>query len=212
MRRNLVDFADPDGKTGYTEGHVYVSRVIWAEWVAGEFMSWLTQNCGRIWICRALAVAIATVSARVSLAADPDLVAGTAMYTAGLPTGDSPDGNMNQYALKINYFLNGKDATGGLGTASVPVPNITAAAGLPTPTAAQVSAASAAKAKAIVAAVNAAMLPGVTVAVDAKTQPGGMYPTGMTKKQIVFVPGRGNVQMDVPVLCPPISLRSPLAV
>ncbi len=165
-------------------------------------MSWLTQNCGRIWICRALAVAIATVSARVTLAADPDLVAGTAMYTAGLPTGDSPDGNMNQYALKINYFLNGKDATGGLGTASVPVPNITAAAGLPTPTAAQVSAASAAKAKAIVAAVNAAMLPGVTVAVDGKTQPGGMYPTGMTKKQIVFVPGRGNVQMDVPVLAP----------
>jgi hypothetical protein len=146
---------------------------------------------------------LATVAlAKQSFAADPDLVAGTAMYTAGMPTGASPDGNMNQYAVKVNYFLNGKDATGGLGVATVPVPNIMPTAGLPNPTAAQVSAASAAKAKAIVDAVNGAKLPGVSVAVDPKTQPGGMYPTGQTMKQNVFVPGRGNVQVDVPVLAP----------
>jgi hypothetical protein len=127
-------------------------------------------------------IAVATVVASAGLGrADTPLTQGSAMYTAGMPTGTSPDTNMNQYAVTVNYFLNGKDPSGGLGMATVPVPNIPATAGLPTPTAAQVAAASAAKAMAIVNAINGAKLPGVMAAVDANTM-AGKFDTGTTEE------------------------------
>ena len=120
--------------------------------------------------------AAAVLWARIGTAAP--LTQGSQMVTAGMPTGMSPDAKMNQYAVQVYYFINGKDPSGGLGMATVPVPNVAATAGLPMPTAAQVAAASAAKAMAIVDAINAAKLPGVMAAVDPNTVM-GMYPTGM---------------------------------
>lgn len=135
----------------------------------------------RSWGYAVVVLAAISAGTGVACAAPMPLVQGSAMFTAGMPTGGSPDGKMNQYAVTVNYFLNGKDNSGGLGMATVPVPNIPATAGLPTPTAAQVAAASAAKAKAIVDAINAAKLPGVMASVDANTM-AGMYPTGMTEE------------------------------
>jgi hypothetical protein len=129
---------------------------------------------GRFWVRCAILIAASAPLGRVCLA--DDLTLGMATYTAGMPTSASPDPKMNQYAVKVNYFLNGKDATGGLGTATIPVPVIPATAGLPNPTPAQVAAASAAKAMAIVNAINGAKLPGVTAMVNPKTV-AGPYPT-----------------------------------
>ena len=144
-------------------------------------MSGESRRYRRGWAYSAITLATMSASAGVVRAADMPLTQGSAMYTAGMPTGTSPDAKMNQYAVTVFYFLNGKDPSGGLGMATVPVPTIPATAGLPKPTAAQVAAASAAKAKAIVDAINGAKLPGVTASVDATTMV-GMFPTGDTEE------------------------------
>lgn len=142
-------------------------------------------------------------------AADPTPVAGSEVVGAGMPTGPSPDKDKKEYSLDILYF----DPTGKLAMTTITVPDIPVTAGLPNPTAAQVAAASAAKAAAIVKAINGAniaiqpvTIDGVTyktltAAINATTVPGGMYPTGKTMPQMVVVRGR-VVTVQVPVLAP----------
>jgi PEP-CTERM motif len=144
------------------------------------------RGCWGNWMCGWIAAAVIVAAAGISRAA---LMQGMQMNTAGMPTGASPDGNMNQYAVTVYYFLNGTDPSGGLGQATIPVPNIPATAGLPTPTAAQVAAGSAAKANAIVMAINNAKLPGVMAAVDADTV-SAQYPTGMTEEYTSKLTGK----------------------
>lgn len=132
-------------------------------------------------------------------AENPTPIVGFEQIAAGMPTGPSPDAKGNLYGLRIFYF----DAIGGLTDSKITVPDIPVTAGLPNPTAAQVSAASAAKAAAIAKAINAAKLNGVTAAVDAKTIQGGVYPTGQTMKQNVINRfGQVIGQVDVPVFAP----------
>ena len=93
----------------------------------------------------------------------PPPVLGNTSLVAGIPTGPSADKDGKLYSLDIYYF----DNVGGLAKSAVTVPNIPMTAGLPNPTAAQILAARTAKAAAIVAAINAAKLNGVTAVVDA---------------------------------------------
>jgi hypothetical protein len=141
--------------------------------------------------------------------AAPTPMAGSQTIGTGMPTGPSPDAGGNLYTLAIYYF----DPNGTQKTATVTVKDIPVTAGLPTPTRAQVEAASLAKAQAIADAINAAniaiqpaMLPGptgaeatyktMTAMVDAYTLL-GMYPTGIVNQKLVK-----GVVVNVPVLAP----------
>ncbi len=119
----------------------------------------------RIWrtLCVSMAGLFLMVATAVAQNA-PAPVLGSTTLGAGTPTGPSPDTKANLYSLDVYYF----NADGSLGKSSVPVPGIPVTAGLPNPTAAQILAARTAKAAAIVAAINAATLNGVTAVVDPK--------------------------------------------
>jgi hypothetical protein len=146
----------------------------------------------RLAFCLGSAASLALTAA--GWAAAPQPMLGSTTFTPGLTTGPSPDKNNNLYSLDIYYF----DNTGTLAKATVKVPNIPVTAGQPNPTPAQVSAASAAKAQAIVAAINAANLNGVT-AMTNNTVPGDKYPTGNVVPQMVVDPRTGKmVTINVP--------------
>jgi hypothetical protein len=153
--------------------------------------------------------AFVLVSAQRLVAVDPVPRQGSQTVTAGMPTGPSPDAANKQYTITVYYT----DPTGKNTSTNVMVPDIPVTAGLPNPTAAQVSTASAAKQAAIIKAINAANIAikpvvvngvtyeKVTAAADAKTVPGGMYPTGQKMPQVIFTP-RGPVVVQVPVFAP----------
>lgn len=113
---------------------------------------------------------------------------GAELEVAGMPTGASPNAANQVYTLKIYYT----DPTGKFTSTMVQVPNIPVTAGLPMPTAAQVTAASKAKQMAVVAAINNALIPIMLVEVNGvkyftltavanMDTTAGKYPTGMTK-------------------------------
>jgi hypothetical protein len=130
---------------------------------------------------------------------DPVPQQGAENVIAGMPTGSSPVPGSNpplNYSLTI-YYTNpaGKNTSTIIQVSGIPV-----TAGLPTPTKAQVEAASAAKQAAIIAAINKAAIPiqpvtinGVTYNTLTATANGtvqGMYPTGTynAKGQPILAP------------------------
>ena len=142
----------------------------------------------KVYQCAALVLATLLALSDSAKAVDPEAFPGTKLIGVGVPTSTSPDVNTNTYNLKIWYIdPAGKKQS----TKVVAVPGIAVTAGFPTPTAAQAAAASAAKAQAIVNAINKAAIAiqpvtidsvtykTVTAAVNPKTQP-GMYYTGTT--------------------------------
>lgn len=147
-------------------------------------------------------------------AADPVPSQGSQSVVAGMPTGASPVPGSNpplNYSLTVYYT----DPTGKNTSTNITVPGIPVTAGLPNPTVAQVNAASLAKQMAIIKAINAANIPikpvtiggttynTLTAAANAKTEPGGMYPTGKTTPQnIVNRFGVVVAVVQVPVLAP----------
>ena len=127
-------------------------------------MSVFSQIALRSWTPAIIFVSIALVlpqSFSNAAAPEPTPVLGTATLEAGIPTGPSPDKNGNLFSLDIFYF----DAGGTLKSSPVTVPGINPPAGN---TPQQIMAARVAKAKAIVDAINAAELNGVTATVDPK--------------------------------------------
>jgi len=123
---------------------------------------------------------------------DPVPQQGAENVIAGMPTGKSPVPGSNpplNYSLTIYYT----DPTGKNTSTNIQVPNIPVTAGLPTPTKAQVEAASAAKQAAIIAAINKAAIPikpvtinGImynTLTATANGTVAGMYPTGRYNAQ-----------------------------
>ena len=146
----------------------------------------------------AFMMAAAVLAGTRARAANPVQVQGSASVVVGYPTG--PSTKLNPYSINIYYL----DPTGVQKMATITVPNVVATAGLPTPTAAQVEAASAAKTALIIAAINAAMIPVLPVTINGTTYntltaipnintTPGMYATGKT--QVV----KGMV---VPVMAP----------
>jgi hypothetical protein len=145
------------------------------------------------------------------LAVDPIPQQGAQTVIAGMPTGASPDAAKKLYSVTVYYT----DPAGKNTSMDITVPDIPVTAGLPNPTAAQVSAASAAKQAAIIKAINAANIAikptvingvtynTVTATANAKPEPGGMYPTGQTMpKQIFNRFGQVIGVVQVPVLAP----------
>jgi hypothetical protein len=116
-------------------------------------------------------------------AAAPVQVQGSGSVVVGYPTGNSTA--MNPYSIRVYYL----DPAGIQQFKDITVPNVVKTAGLPTPTKAQVEAASAAKAALIIAAINAKQIPckpvtingttynTVTAIPNLNTTP-GMYATG----------------------------------
>jgi hypothetical protein len=133
----------------------------------GEFAMNLTRKSGRITpVLRAMALAMAICffPCRAN-AAEPTPTLGSTQAGAGIPRDNSPNIKGTSYMLQIFYF----DNMGNLQKSNVTVP-ITKTAGLPNPTAAQLAAASAAKADAIVKAINAANLNGVMAMLQMMTR------------------------------------------
>jgi len=151
-----------------------------------------------------LMVALAAVPAR---AADPVPVAGSTDLWVGYPTGASSD--KTPYSIDVYYI----DPTGKLAMTAVTVPDIPVTAGLPNPTVAQINAASAAKAAAIIKAINAANIAIQPVTINGmeyktltaaanKPVPGGMYPTGNLVPQVLVNRFGQKITVMVPELAP----------
>ena len=96
-------------------------------------------------------------------AAAPVQVQGSGSVVVGYPTGNSTP--MNPYSVRVYYL----DPAGVQQFKDIAVPNVVKTAGLPTPTKAQVEAASAAKAALIIAAINAKQIPCKPVTINGTT-------------------------------------------
>ena len=105
---------------------------------------------------------LATVVAPAHAAA-PVQVQGSGSVVVGYPTKDATA--LNPYSVRVYYL----DAAGVQQFKDIKVPNVVKTAGLPTPTKAQVEAASAAKAALIIAAINAAQIPCKPVTINGTT-------------------------------------------
>ena len=112
-----------------------------------------------------LALVFLTLAAVVAPAhaAAPVQVQGSGSVVVGYPTKDAT--RLNPYSVRVYYL----DAAGVQQFKDIPVPNVVKTAGLPTPTKAQVEAASAAKAALIIAAINAAQIPCKPVTINGTT-------------------------------------------